>query len=629
MRLLAASLVGSVLLCACGGGGDALAPVVDAGGSDASTDASVDAAPDAAPAARLAFEAATVDLGQVVSPDSTEGTVELRNVGDAPATGLQLGFEHPPDGGFRLDASGCPPRLDPGAGCPVRIQFVPTIAGQAVADLHATSDATAEVARVRIHVEAVIELSVARTGAGRVTGLVPWFGPSIDCGEICRAPYYGSPAVLHARPLDGSYFDGFTRSCTGQVCTTPVRVGAEVGARFVRPAVRVSWSERARLSTRDLALTSDGGTVVAAIEPRAGSFPPTDGVILGSAPDGAARWTHVRTHEETAAYAADARYQHVLVNDLALDRDGNTLVAGKVCMSGESCTRCATSCVSWLRKLSPTGAPLWTWEASGPHDGQIGDLRDAVDVDADGNVYLATSIGDRTSADLWVRALGPDGTLRWQATYDGLPYQFSEGRDYARDVVAADDGGVWVLGRIATGQLDSDHHATRAGWLARYDAAGARTWSGWLPDAQRLARAPGGGVYVLVADGLGATTVERRAVDGSLVWTGSHRFEPAPMGTSFSSGTALAAAPDGGVVVTAVVHWSSPSENWTELGLVGFGPDGAVRWARRQARPGAPGPYTMWASAVACDASGRIVTTGGELDDGLREGRSVLTAYAP
>ena len=187
---------------------------------------------------------------------------------------------------------------------------------------------------------------------------------------------------------------------------------------------------------------------------------------------------------------------HDVVTGLAIDGGGNLAVVGH--QPGDTW---------WVRRLGPTGAPLWTRSGDGVE-------AHAAAAAADGRIFVAGTAGGGAAR---LIAYTPDGGIAWSVTPDG-----AEGDDVAQDV-AVGGGRVAIAGR-----------AGADAWVAVYTLDGTLAWSA------TEAGAAWNGVAVDAAGGVVVTTpvrTRRYAADGAIAWT-------RPIG-----GTDVAIDASGGVVL--------------------------------------------------------------------------------
>ncbi len=133
---------------------------------------------------------------------------------------------------------------------------------------------------------------------------------------------------------------------------------------------------------------------------------------------------------------------------VAVDGDGNVLVAASLRVDGQEHDLS-------LRKLDPTGLPLWSIDYDNP-DFHGSDTADAVLVASNGDVYLVANTEVAPSmVQGWVRKLDTDGVELWTQTLPGIVLT-NGALDPGGNVVLVgldddpDNGDVWV------GKYDAD-----------------------------------------------------------------------------------------------------------------------------------------------------------------------------
>ena len=144
---------------------------------------------------------------------------------------------------------------------------------------------------------------------------------------------------------------------------------------------------------------------------------------------------------------------------IAFDSTGNVIVVGYVVDTvGDPNI--------WVRKYDPAGAEIWT-AVFDPSAG-LDDRGYGVAVDAQDNIAICGDVGvGESSSDTWVALLDPAGVELWSITSDGPQGE----NDIAEDVAVDSLGGVWAVGSVRVAANNSDI------WVARYDNAGAETFS--------------------------------------------------------------------------------------------------------------------------------------------------------
>jgi uncharacterized delta-60 repeat protein len=342
---------------------------------------------------------------------------------------------------------------------------------------------------------------------------------------------------------------------------------------------------------------------------------------------------------------------------IQLDPEGNVLVAG----FGSELT------TAWdyvLLKYSPAGDHAWTARYDAGNSGA--DRARALGVDAAGNAYLTGhSWSDATHYDYATVQFTPAGAQGWVARYNGP----ANASDAATAIEVAADGGVWVTG-ASTGTGNTDFATVRyspAGvqqWAMRHNGLGndidealaitadtgqntyvtgithgggsgydyltikygptgaelwRRTFTGTAAgndEARSVAVDASGSVYVTgygAAPGNSLTFATLKyAADGTLLWTA--RYEGPVSGPS--GGTALVVAPNGDLVVTG--------NAWTSAGGQDFA---TVRY------PAPPPPAPAFPTAFTAVLNGSQVQLswqhpGTNLTGFILERKTAVTAYS-
>jgi uncharacterized delta-60 repeat protein len=178
----------------------------------------------------------------------------------------------------------------------------------------------------------------------------------------------------------------------------------------------------------------------------------------------------------------DATVGGDIANSVALDPDGNILVAGSSFLSG------TPSRNTIVLKYDPAGTLLWKARAGG-----MGASR--VATDAAGNVYaISVTSSTASAADYLILKISPTGSVLWERRYNG-PGNYRD-QPYGLAVTAAGD--VVVTGEswggatgydVATLSLTTDG-AVR--WIRRYNNRTANSTDGGTD----VALGPNGEVYV-------------------------------------------------------------------------------------------------------------------------------------
>ncbi|MFH1022588.1 MAG: PKD domain-containing protein [Planctomycetota bacterium] len=247
------------------------------------------------------------------------------------------------------------------------------------------------------------------------------------------------------------------------------------------------------------------------------------------------------------------------------------------------------------------GNLIWANLYDGPGSGT--DLAVELALDPAGNVYVTgSSFNNGTARDIATIKYAPDGTMLWLTRYDGPAHDLDEARG-----VAADAGGVWVLGR-SWGVGTRDDMVT-----LRYDGDGTLLWANRFDGTENgsdqpaaLAVDPAGNCYVAGssysrAAGFDYVTI-KYAPDGGLLWKAF--FDGTP-GAAQADYARAAAADATGVWVTGFVTIPGGA---TDFATVRYDASGVPLWETRYSGPA--GDYNK-ASDMSRGARGRVTVAGG------------------
>jgi len=201
---------------------------------------------------------------------------------------------------------------------------------------------------------------------------------------------------------------------------------------------------------------------------------------------------------------------------------------------------------AFLLSFTADGALTWqrTWGGAGF------DVPSGVAVATDGGIYMA---GDTTfnANSAFLVKFASDGSVVWQREWGLVARNGVPGETQGTGVAAAPAGGAYVSGSSTGAGADPNL------LVARFDAAGNFVWQRvggpGFGSTQDIAVGPEGNVHVtgniLAPDGGGNAFVWTLLANGKAndasVWSGSDPFEG-------DTGMAIAAAPDGTIVVAGV-----------------------------------------------------------------------------
>jgi hypothetical protein len=224
----------------------------------------------------------------------------------------------------------------------------------------------------------------------------------------------------------------------------------------------------------DIAVAADGSMYLTGSSAVSGDAP-SDLLVLKLDADGTEAWRHTR---------GDRAYDEG--TSIALGADGSVYVLGVVDRPGFTGGPRVndTGPDLYLAKLSPAGE--FAWERSFPVPGDESPA--GMIIGADGSVYVTGSIIGRPGHEgnipreslLFVAKYTADGEPVWERRYD------TQGDDYARDIAAGPDGGLYIAGMIAD-TTDGDtvnqigHSSMNRLLLARLTPDGAIDWVQAMP----------------------------------------------------------------------------------------------------------------------------------------------------
>ena len=334
----------------------------------------------------------------------------------------------------------------------------------------------------------------------------------------------------------------------------------------------------------DAAASSDGAVSVL-IEHSSAATPNERLTVVRYRPGGGRAWS----------YTFEASRKPVA---LALDRSGNTLVAG------ESLPSTALADV-YVAKLTPAGALAWQRTFNGPRS--RADVAQDLAVDAEGNAYSAgnTYGGPSRDSDVLLLKHASDGRLLWSRTYHRPRSRETVNKCDTAHRVAVDDRGDIVIGGWS--------HISLPDWdflALKYTPSGVLRWTQSYAGpkqhgrdlAQLLATDSRGNVYLAgESEGLKAKdfAVVALASDGKRKW--AFRFDGPDGLDDLPSAMRVSSA---GVVFVTGTSWSIRRQS--EFANVAIAANGVRRWVQRwNGGPYADSPNSLW-----LDAKGRLNVAG-------------------
>jgi hypothetical protein len=319
----------------------------------------------------------------------------------------------------------------------------------------------------------------------------------------------------------------------------------------------------------------------------------------------------------------EARYNNVANQDdeafsIAVDHQGNVYVTGRS-VGGETGYDFATI------KYNSSGVMQWVARYAGTGPATSFDGARSIKVDNEGNVYVTgESVGNLTSFDYVTVKYDPNGSLLWEARYDG------PGQDDFPNALALDDAGnVYVTGRSAAGEdpegQDADYTTIKYNtngnelWVSRYDGpiAGNRA-----DIAQAITVDQSENVYVTGrsavgdpdAGGLDYATVKYDA-NGNEQWVATYN------GPGNSTDRAVFVAVDSAqnVYVTGASD-GEPDEANADYATIRYDANGNELWVSRY---NGPADGHDQATLLALDSVGNVYVTG--ISTGIGTGNDFAT----
>ena len=264
-------------------------------------------------------------------------------------------------------------------------------------------------------------------------------------------------------------------------------------------------------------------------QPYAGGL---DAVLTRRGADGTRQWTR-----ELGTAGNERLY------GVAALSDGGVLAAGYTNRDLDGRHAGNTADDAFVARFSSTGALVWLTQFG---VAGIADRAYGLAAGPDGGAYLAgytkgaldgANAGDK---DAFVARVAPDGQLSWVRQLGGV------GEDKAFGV-AADAGGVYVAGSTPAGLPGAAALGGMDGWIARYDATGARQWvktvGGAQDDALYGVAVTKAGLAVATGVSNGDAYTVAYTATGAVTWT-SNLATPA-----VDTGTAVVPLADGTVEV--------------------------------------------------------------------------------
>lgn len=297
--------------------------------------------------------------------------------------------------------------------------------------------------------------------------------------------------------------------------------------------------------------------------------------------DGSAGWSY--------AHAGDGDHDSS-GGEIAWTPEGDLVVAGVNYLNG-------VDTEGLVAKLGPDGSERWvrTFLGPGADTNTSGGFNfvDDVAVDATGQiVFVGGGEVDEQDFDIWVVALDPDGTVRWDDTYNNPSANDFEG---ARAVAFDGDAAIVVGDEV---YADGSVH----GWVRKYDPDGGIVWTKsllWSPQAMAIAS----GDIVIAGDQSGRTVVSKFDAELTLLW----EFRSTDASSRGDYAEAVAIDPAGNVLVGGYALVFNEQANALVFSL---DVDGQPRWATTYNDELDLNDYVY---GVAVGSGGRTIAVGSEV----------------
>jgi uncharacterized delta-60 repeat protein len=304
-------------------------------------------------------------------------------------------------------------------------------------------------------------------------------------------------------------------------------------------------------------------------------------------------FTTIKYSNSGAALWTNYYYGPILHGDdratsLVIDGEGSVIVAG-YSLSGANSYDYATV------KYSNDGQSVWTNRYDGPGKGE--DHATAIAVDRSNNVFV-TGFSPRSSSfpynnDFATLKYSSSGVPLWTNRYIGP----ANADDRATGIALDTNGDVYVTGYSDVGG------GTYGYATLKYSSAGAPLWTNCFGIGRGAAIATGtnGNVYVTgfvsVGTSLDYGTIAYSS-GGTPIWTNYYNGT----GNYLDYGSAIAVAPDGGIIVSG--YSSSSSSNY-DIVTIKYATTGISLWTNTFDEG-----FNDFANAIAVGANGDVFVTG-------------------
>jgi hypothetical protein len=296
------------------------------------------------------------------------------------------------------------------------------------------------------------------------------------------------------------------------------------------------------------------------------------------------------------------------VLEMALDAQGNVYVVGDSIGIGTEIDMAAV-------KYDSQGRQLWAVRYVGPGH----DIPYDIGVDAKGNVYVTGqtwrgyNFAGGTEQDIVTLKYSPDGELLWTRYYTGTRAKSSQ--DTPSEMEVDSEGNVYIAGMTYRGT--SSGYLIGMSVLLKYDTNGNQAWVSTYDTpgengsaARRLTIGPSGHIYVTGTVRGAVVTTDTTDTDifttkydaaGNIIWR-SH-FDSPNNGNDFDGVTDLKVDSQGNVYLGGS-HRPVSGEGANFLNIK-YNPDGTLAWSRTT-----DVSYAEGTSEIAVDSAGNVFLVG-------------------
>ncbi|MBN1383524.1 MAG: SBBP repeat-containing protein [Elusimicrobia bacterium] len=211
----------------------------------------------------------------------------------------------------------------------------------------------------------------------------------------------------------------------------------------------------------------------------------------------------------------------------------------------------------WVTKYNNSGLIEWTTTYN---EAGMSDIGYAIDVDTNGNVYVAGSIKPGGDTDVWVRKYDNSGLVQWTTSYNGLA---GGENDVGQGIAVDPAGNVYVTGRVRENLSWFDDI-----WTCKYDTNGLTQWTTSYNNPNNSTDY-GYGIAADINGNAYVTGYENTAGEGPNIWI--RKYDTSGLtqwtttynsgGTNSDFGRGITVDGSGNVYVTGSVNISGQGDN--------------------------------------------------------------------